>query len=98
MSLGLFETRLPKTRCSWFVIGIPHLETHQIPNVSKLQGVVPPQEPLSSSGRTDFEVALASNILFKGSVEPSALKDQVVAAVIAIAPRRPALEKRYGTM
>jgi hypothetical protein len=53
---------------------------------------------LSSSGRTDFEVALASNILFKGSVEPSALKDQVVAAVIAIAPRRPALEKRYGTM
>lgn len=34
------------------------------------------KEPLSSSGRTDFEVALASNILFKGSVEPSALKDQ----------------------
>ena len=98
MSIGLFETRVSKTRCSCFVIGIPHLETHQIPNVSKLQGVVPPQEPLSSSGRTDFEVALASNILFKGSVEPSALKDQVVAAVIAIGPRRPALEKRYGTM
>lgn len=56
------------------------------------------KEPLGSSGRTDFEVALASNILFKGSVEPSALKDQVVAAVIAIGPRRPALEKRYGTM
>ena len=36
MSMGLFETSVSKTGCSWFVIGIPHLETHQIPNVFQM--------------------------------------------------------------